>query len=73
MRDDLPLFLDDLPLDTRRNMYYQQDGAPAHNSRIVQEFLEVTFGEKFIATHGPVEWPPRSPDLTPLDFFCGDI
>ncbi|KAL4098387.1 hypothetical protein QTP88_023011 [Uroleucon formosanum] len=32
LRDDLPLFLDDLPLDTRGNMYYQQDGAPAHNS-----------------------------------------
>ncbi|KAL4148737.1 hypothetical protein QTP88_002905 [Uroleucon formosanum] len=50
----------------------RQDGIPAHNARIVQEFLRVRFAEKFIATHGPVEWPPRSPDLTPLDFFCGD-
>ncbi|XP_022170059.1 uncharacterized protein LOC111033573 [Myzus persicae] len=55
--------------DVCRNIYYQQDGAPAHNARIVQELLRVRFGEKFIATHGPVEWPPRSPDLTPLDFF----
>ena len=31
--------------------------------------MRVRFGEKFIATHGPVEWPPRSPDLTLLDFF----
>ena len=22
---------------------------------------------------GPIEWPPRSPDLTPLDFFYGDM
>ncbi|XP_060864336.1 uncharacterized protein LOC132940637 [Metopolophium dirhodum] len=58
--------------DIRKNIYYQQNGAPAHNARIVQEFLRVRFGEKCIATHGPVEWPPRSPDLTPLDFFCGD-
>ncbi|KAL4119953.1 hypothetical protein QTP88_012705 [Uroleucon formosanum] len=72
--DDLQLPLNAIPLDVRRNIYYQQDkllscGAPAHNAQIVQEFLRVRFGEKFIATHGPVEWPPRSPDLIPLDFF----
>ena len=24
---------------------------------------------KWIGRRGPVEWPPRSPDLSPLDFF----
>jgi hypothetical protein len=56
LRDDLLLFLDDLPLDTRRKMYYQQDGAPVHNSRIVHAFLKVKFGGKFIATHEPVHF-----------------
>ena len=27
------------------------------------------FGERVISRNGPVEWPPRSCDLTPLDFF----
>jgi hypothetical protein len=46
LRDDLQLLLDDLPLDIRRNIYYKQVGAPAHNARIVQELLRVRFGEK---------------------------
>ncbi|GBN05497.1 hypothetical protein AVEN_205913-1 [Araneus ventricosus] len=28
-----------------------------------------TFQNQFIGYGGFVEWPPRSPDLTPLDFF----
>jgi len=35
--------------------------------------LHSQFPEKWIGTNGPLSWPPRSPDLTPLDFFCGDI
>lgn len=27
------------------------------------------FGDHRIGRHGPHAWPPRSPDLTPLDFF----
>lgn len=27
------------------------------------------FGEQWIGRFGPVRWPPRSPDLTPMDFF----
>lgn len=33
--DDLQLLLDDLPLATFRNIYYQQDRAPAHDTQIV--------------------------------------
>ena len=28
-----------------------------------------TFPGRWIGRRGPVEWPPRSPDLTPLDFW----
>ena len=31
--------------------------------------MKGTFGERVISRNGPVEWPPRSCDLTPLDFF----
>lgn len=50
-------------------LYFQQDGAPPHNSRIVADYLNNRFGEHWIGTNGPVRWPPRSPDLTCIDFF----
>lgn len=49
--------------------WYQQDGAPPHFSREVREFLDVTFPNRWIGRRGPIEWPSRSPDLSPLDFF----
>jgi len=52
-------------------MWIQQDGAPPHNSCIVREFLQRQFPEKWIGTNGPLLWPPRLPDLTPLAFFYG--
>lgn len=51
-----------------RNIVWQQDGAPAHNARQVREYLDDTYAT-WIGTHGPIAWPPRSPDLNPLDFF----
>ncbi|GFT95658.1 uncharacterized protein TNCV_310581 [Trichonephila clavipes] len=27
------------------------------------------FGDRLISRFGPVNWPPRSCDLTPLDYF----
>ena len=35
----------------------------------VREFLDVTFPNKWIGRRGPIKWPPRSPDITSLDFF----
>ena len=34
-----------------------------------QSIQESLFGEYFISRSGPVNWPPRSCDLTPLDYF----
>ncbi|GFX66160.1 transposable element Tc3 transposase [Trichonephila clavipes] len=31
-----------------------------------------TFGDRLISCFGPVNWPPRSCDLTPLDYFLWD-
>lgn len=50
-------------------VYLQQDGAPPHNCREVSQYLHRTFDQQWIGTNGPVLWPARSPDLTPLDFF----
>ena len=45
-----------------------QDGASPHLGRIALEFLDVTLKEKWIGRQSPIEWPPRSPDLTLCDF-----
>ena len=55
-------------LAKRMRMIFQHDGAPAHYSRLVTHHLNLTFPETWIGRGGHVQWPPRSPDLTPLDF-----
>ncbi|XP_057657376.1 uncharacterized protein LOC130894512 [Diorhabda carinulata] len=55
-----------------RVLTLQQDGAPAHYAVIVREFLNQNFPD-WIGRRGQVEWPPRSPDLTPLDFAVWGI
>ena len=47
----------------------QHDGAPAHFALDVREYLDNVFPNRWIGRGGPVQWPPRSPDLTPMDFF----
>ena len=69
LRNQLPQLLRDVPVNTQERMMLQQDGAPPHSSRQVKEYLNTTFPERWIGRGGPHQWPARSPDLTPLDFF----
>lgn len=62
-------FTENVNLADLPNICFQQDGAPPHNSLIVSNSLINMFGDNWIGTHGPIPWPPRSPDLTPLDFY----
>ena len=52
-----------------RHIWFQQDGAPAHRRITVKEKLREVFGQRVLALGFNVEWPPKSPDLTPCDFF----
>lgn len=61
--------LDDLPLAQNVQIWYQQDGAPAHNAGNVIGYLNDRFDNRVIATNTPNPWPARSADLTPLDFY----
>lgn len=61
--------LSEVPLSRLPLMWYQQDGAPAHSSSRARNWLDSTFKTQWIGRHGPVNWPARSPDLSPLDFF----
>ena len=49
--------------------YLQQDGAPPHYHRYVRAYLDDTVLGRWIGRRGAIEYPPRSPDLTPLDFY----
>ncbi|GFX99303.1 putative DD41D transposase [Trichonephila clavipes] len=51
--------------------WFQQDGATCHTARAPIDLLKDTLGDRLISRFGPVNWPPRSCDLTPLDYFCG--
>ncbi|KAL4084269.1 hypothetical protein QTP88_028094 [Uroleucon formosanum] len=46
--------------------WLQQDNATCHTSNRTMNFLRKFFGERIISKG---LWPPRSPDLTPPDFF----
>lgn len=50
-------------------MIFQHDGCPAHYHRNIREWLDQHFPNRWIGRGGPMPWPARSPDLTPLDFY----
>ncbi|GFU68761.1 transposable element Tcb2 transposase [Trichonephila clavipes] len=55
-----------------QELWFQQDGATCHTARATIDLLKDTFGDRLISRFGPVNWPPRSCDLTPLDYFLWD-
>jgi len=61
----------ELPDVNFNEIWFQQDGCPAHNSRMVREFLNGQFQNRLICNFGndTIQWAPRSPDLSPNDFF----
>lgn len=69
LKHEFTEFLDNLALNERRNVYFQQDGASIHCSKNVIRWLRSEFENKWIGRYSENPWPARSPDLTPLDFF----
>ena len=59
-------FVDQLDDDELRNGYFQQDGAICHTSNDSMTEIESFFHDRIISK---ALWPPRSRDLSPLDFF----
>lgn len=61
-------------LEDSGNFIFMQDGAPAHFHELVRTFLNNTIPNRWIGRGGEEDlifrrWPPRSPDLTPCDFY----
>ena len=69
LEETLSELLEDVPLGIRRVMWYQHDGAPSHYYAGARNVLDRQFPNRWIGRNGPVAWPARSPDMTPLDFF----
>ncbi|GFS56273.1 hypothetical protein TNCV_2769421 [Trichonephila clavipes] len=62
-------FIPELNNHDLQELWFQQDGATCHTARATIDLLKDTFGGRLISRFGPVNWPPRSCDLTPLDYF----
>ncbi|GFW04067.1 uncharacterized protein TNCV_2051831 [Trichonephila clavipes] len=62
-------FIPELNNHDVQELRFQQDGATCHTARATIDLLKDTFGDRLISRFGPVNWPPRSCDLTPLDYF----
>ncbi|CAF3201594.1 unnamed protein product [Rotaria sp. Silwood2] len=52
-----------------KSIIFQQDGAPAHFSKMIRSWLNKVFDGRWTGRDEPISWAPRSPDLTPVDFY----
>ena len=72
LQDELPALIENVPLQTRWQIYYQHDGAPPRFDQVVRQYLNHKFPNQWIGRACTQNWPPRSPDLNPLDYHvCG--
>ncbi|GFS92250.1 putative DD41D transposase [Trichonephila clavipes] len=62
-------FIPELNNHDVQELWFQQDGATYHTTRATIDLLKDTFSDHIISRFGPVNWPPRSCYLTPLDYF----
>ncbi|CAK9823987.1 hypothetical protein ANTRET_LOCUS2226 [Anthophora retusa] len=69
LKNELSYLLEDVPLYSVQRMWMQLDGCPAHYGPQVRQWLNNRFPQRWIGRGGSISWPPRSPDLTPLDFY----
>ncbi|GFT46700.1 uncharacterized protein TNCV_3184881 [Trichonephila clavipes] len=62
-------FIPELNNHDVQELWFQQNGVICHTVRATIDLLKDTFGDRLISRFGPVNWPPRSCDLTPIDYF----
>lgn len=69
LQNALPELLEGVQFPDDMQIVFQNDGCPAHFRLDVRQYLNDTFPNSWIGRGGPIPWPARSPDLTPLDFY----
>ncbi|GFT04223.1 uncharacterized protein TNCV_1928221 [Trichonephila clavipes] len=62
-------FIPELNNHDVQELWFQQDGAACHTAHATIDLLKDTLGDLLISRFGPLNWPPRPCDLTPLDYF----
>ena len=53
---------------TRKQYWYQHDGATCHVTTECLDFLRSKFGHRILSRRLDHHWPANSPDLSPMDF-----
>jgi hypothetical protein len=61
--------IEDLERETGNLVIFMQDGAPPHFYQSVRKALNEKFPNSWIGRGGPIFWPPRILDLTPMNLF----
>ena len=51
------------------NIWFQQDDATCHIVEATLDVLRTVFKDQIISRRANLVWPPRSWDLTPLDYY----
>lgn len=69
LENHLPLLLEGVPANIRERMWFLHDGAPVHHTAQIHNHPNQQFPARWLGRGGLFEWPPRSPDLTKMDFF----
>ena len=54
------------------NISFQQDSDTCHTAEATFNVLRPVFEDRIISRRADVIWPPRSYDLTPLDYYLWD-
>ena len=54
---------------TRKKYFFQQDGATCHTTTGNLNILKSKFNNRIISNKTDISWPPKSPDMNPLDYF----
>ena len=56
------------------NIWFQYDGGMCHTAEATLNVLRLVFEDRIISRRADVVWPPRSCDLTPLNYYlCGAV
>jgi hypothetical protein len=54
LQEVLPVLLEDVPLAIQRDMWFQNDGAPANFSAQTQQLINTQFPDRWLGRGGPV-------------------
>lgn len=69
IEETLSLVSENVPVHTQESLWSQHVGASPHFAHRVYSYLSDNFTDRWIGRGGPILWPPRSHDMTSLDFY----